>query len=151
MARTRHKKADRDGVRFLALPHAVLDARAFLTLSAPAVRLLLDIARQHTGTNNGRLVACMRYLTTRGWKSHDTVQRARLELEAAGFLIQTRKGARPNRAAWFALTWAGLDWAPDMDIAKANFERGLYSKNDPLPPILKTRVLPRHTGGIDKL
>ncbi len=146
MARTRHKRADRDGVRFLALPHTVLDAPAFLKLPAPAVRLLIDIARQYSGTNNGRLVACSKYLEPRGWKSHDTATRARRELEAAGLIVETRKGMRPNRAAWFAVTWAGLDWSPEMDIAKANFERGLYRKNDPLPPILKTRALSRLTG-----
>lgn len=146
MGRNRHGKADRDGVRFLALPHTVMDASAFLKLSAPAVRLLLDIARQYSGTNNGKLVACSRYLATRGWKSHDTAQRARRELEAAGFIVQTRAGARPNRAAWFALTWAGLDWIPEMDISKGSFERGLYCKNDPLPALPKTRALSRLAG-----
>lgn len=146
MAKNRHKRADRDGVRFLALPHAVLDAPAFLKLSAPAVRLLIDIGRQYSGANNGRLVACNKYLEPRGWKSHDTATRARRELEAAGLIVETRKGMRPNRAAWFAVTWAGLDWSPEMDIARANFERGLYSKNDPLPPIPKTRALSRLTG-----
>jgi len=149
MARNRHKKADRDGVRFLALPHTVLDAPAFLTLSAPAVRLLIDIARKYSGANNGQLVACMSYLSTRGWTSNDTLMRARRELEAAGFIVQTRMGARPNKAAWFALTWAGLDWLPEMDMAKSHFERGLYSKNDSLPPVLKTRALDRQTVGME--
>lgn len=146
MAKNRHKRADRDGVRFLALPHTVLDAPAFLGLSAPAVRLLIDIARQYSGTNNGRLVCCAKYMEPRGWKSHDTITRARRQLEAAGLIVETRKGMRPNRAAWFAVTWAGLDWSPEMDMPRDGFERGLYCKNDPLPPILKTRALARLTG-----
>jgi hypothetical protein len=135
MARTRHKRTNRDGSRFLAIPHTVLDSPAFLKLSAPAVRLLLDIARQYSGANNGQLVACMSYLSKRGWTSNDTVTRARRELEAAGFLIQTRMGARPNRAAWFAATWWSIDWMPAMDIARTGFERGLYRKSDPVPPL----------------
>jgi hypothetical protein len=110
--------------------------------------LLIDIARQYSGANNGKLVACMRYLATRGWTSNDTILRARRELEAARFLVQTRMGARPNKAAWFAATWWGLDWLPEMEIAKNDFERGAYCKNDPLPPILKTHNLDRRPVGI---
>jgi hypothetical protein len=110
--------------------------------------LLIDIARQYSGANNGKLVACMSYLAKRGWTSNDTVHRARRELEVAGFLVQTRMGARPNKAAWFAATWWGLDWLPEMEIARSSFERGLYCKSDPLPPILKTRALDRPPVGI---
>ncbi len=148
MARTRHKRTDRDGSRFLALPHTVLDSPAFMRLSAPAVRLLIDIARQYSGANNGQFVACMSYLSKRGWTSNDTITRARRELETAGFLIQTRIGCRPNRAAWFAVTWLSFDWTPAMDIARTGFERGLYCKNVSLPPLLKTQALHRQPEGI---
>lgn len=143
MARARHKRTDRDGSRFLALPHTVLDSSAFMKLSAPAVRLLIDIARQYSGANNGQLVACMSYLSQRGWNSNDTITRSRRELEAAGFIIQTRIGYRPNRAAWFAVTWHSLDWIPDMDIRRAGFERSLYLKNSPVPPMKKSQAIDR--------
>jgi hypothetical protein len=117
MGRAKHKRTGRDGVRFLALPHTVMDSPAFLGLSAPAVRLLLDIARQFDGRNNGRLVACMSALKARGWTSNDTLTRARKELETSGLLYQTRIGMRPNRAAWFALTWLALDWTPEMECS----------------------------------
>lgn len=127
MGRAKHKRSGRDGVRFLALPHTVMDSPAFLELSAPAVRLLLDIARQFDGRNNGRLVACMSAMQSRGWTSNDTLQCARRELEAAGLLVMTRKGARPNKAAWFALTWTGLDHSSEMDeISPAIYPRGAY-------------------------
>lgn len=131
MARAKHKRADRDGVRFLALPLTVLDSPAFLGLSAPAVRLLIDIARQYTGQNNGELLACMSKLKDRGWNSNDTLVRARRELEASGLLFQTRIGMRPNRAAWFAITWAGLDWKAEMDVARNAFPRGGYLDRKP--------------------
>lgn len=145
MGRAKHKGVGRDGVQFLALPHVVLDSPAFLGLSAPATRLLLDVARQYTGKNNGRLVACSKYLAGRGWKSHDTATRARRELEAAGLLFQTRMGARPNKAAWFALTWASLDWSPELEIRPETFPRGQYLRID-APRLPKTQGLSRETG-----
>lgn len=150
MGRAKHKGRSRDGTGFVALPHVVLDSKAFLSLSASAVRVLLDMARQYTGQNNGRLVACNAYMKTRGWKSNDTTHRAKKELIEAGLLVETRIGMRPNRAAWYALTWLTLDWSPEMDMPQTAFKRGIYAMNDPLPPLKpplqKTRALSRQTG-----
>ncbi len=132
MEPTRRKRsATRDGGRFLALPYAVLDSPAFLNLPAPAIRLLLDVARQYRGDNNGRLLTSDKYLATRGWTSHDTALRARRELEEAGLIFETRRGMRPNRSAWYAVTWLTLDWSPDMDIKRENscFRMCSYSPN----------------------
>lgn len=127
MEPTRRKRsASRDGGRFLALPHVVLDSPAFRELSGPALRLLIDIARQYDGGNNGSLVACSKYLRTRGWTSEDTASRARRELEASCLIVETRKGMRPNRATWYALTWLSFDWLPAMDLPRAQFQRGAY-------------------------
>lgn len=145
MGRAKHSRTGRDGVRFLALPHTVLDSPAFLQLSAPAVRLLLDIARQFDGRNNGRLVACMSALKARGWTSNATLTRARRELEEAGLLFQTRIGMRPNRAAWFALTWASLDWIPEMECSQSAYPRGLYMASR---VVGKTRALHRVAVGM---
>lgn len=142
MGTKRIKKADRDGTRFLALPHVVLDSKAYLNLSAPATRLLLDMARQLSAQNNGRLVACSKYLKTRGWNSHDTATRARRELEQAGLIFRTRKGARPNKAAWFAVTWTGLHWSPEMDIAERSFPRGQYMRDNSLHSVKKSHLNP---------
>ena len=127
MAQKNNKRGSaRDGSRFLALPHVVMDSPAFRDLSGPALRLLLDIARQYTGSNNGQLVACSKYLVTRGWTSEGTATRARRELEAAGLVVETRKGMRPNRATWYALSWFSLDWLPEMDLPRGQFQRGAY-------------------------
>lgn len=131
MARRRINQADRDGSEFVALPHVVMDSQAFLSLSGPAVRLLLDMARQFKGHNNGRLVACSKYLKKRGWKSHDTATRAKRELEGAGLVFETRKGARPNKASWYAVTWIGLDWSPEMDVSAKALPRGQYLRWKP--------------------
>ena len=140
------RSATRDGGRFLALPYTVLDSPAFLNLPAPAVRLLLDVARQYDGNNNGKLLTSDKYLLTRGWTSHDTALRARRDLELSGLIFETRKGMRPNRAAWYAVTWLTLDWSPQMDIKRENFTRGAYAKTLALPAVPKTRALPRQAG-----
>ena len=81
---------------------------------------------RYDGDNNGRLVACSKYLRTRGWSSEGTASRARKELEASRLIVETRKGMRPNRATWYALTWLVFDWSPDMDLPRNQFQRGVY-------------------------
>lgn len=113
-------KSRLDG-RFLALPHQVMDCAAFIALSAPATRLLLDIARQYMGTNNGKLLCTLSVMKGRGWSSNDTLSRARKELEAAHFIQKTREAWMPRRAAWYGLCWRPLDFDPAMDIKPQDF------------------------------
>lgn len=129
----RSKGQGRDGTRFVALPNILLDSTAYLTLSFSSRALLIDLARQYTGTNNGRLSLCDKVLRPRGWTSPTTVHRAKRELQEAGFLCETRKGQKPNKASWFALTWYSLDWSQEMDISRTAFIRSAYlkTKSDP--------------------
>lgn len=124
----KRKQRDCDGIKFTRLPHVVQDSPAFIALGFASRALLLDIARQYSGMNNGKLVICDKALKPRGWNSKDTIYRARSELLEAGFLIETRKGQKPNKASWYALTWLSLDWTPDMDIKREGFTRGAYLK-----------------------
>lgn len=131
------KRDDRDGTGFILLPFVVVDSAAFQGLSGPAVRLLIDMARQlRKEGNNGSLTATMATLAKRGWSSNDTLTRARRELEAAGLIQETRKGKRPNTAALFAVTWRGYDFNPAVhELPLRLFERGAYlRKNAPLRP-----------------
>lgn len=128
MDNSRTKRTGRDGTRFVALPYTVLDSPAFLGLSYSARALLLDIARQFSGSNNGKLVVCDKAMAPRGWTSSTTIHKAKRELLEAGFLCETRKGQKPNKASWFAITWQSLDWTSDMDISRAGFTRGAYLK-----------------------
>lgn len=122
----KRKGKGRDGGAFLATPHVLLDSPAYLGLSFSARALLTDIARQYSGSNNGKLVLCEKALRPRGWTSSATVHKCKRELLDAGFLCETRKGQKPNKASWFALTWQTLDWTPDMDIRREGFVRGAY-------------------------
>lgn len=125
----------RDKGGFIALPHAVVDSPAFQRLSHPARSLLIEIARQLLGDNNGRLLASRSHLASRGWNSADVISRAKRELQASGFIHETVKGRRPNRASWYALTWYGLPAHPKYDYeALDTFVRSAYSRNSPLVP-----------------
>jgi len=124
----KNRFVDRDGTRFVALPHVVLDCKKYNLLSFSSRALLIDIARQYLGNNNGQLVACDKALKPRGWNSKATIVKARKELVNAGFLCVTRQGRKPNRATWLALTWHALDWNKDMEISKSGFQRGAYAQ-----------------------
>ena len=132
MARSKWKggKAKRDGGAFAALPYAVLASPGYRMASHTARSLLIDIAMQYTGNNNGKLTACQKYLKPMGWSSNDTVVRARRQLIDCGLLIETRKGGFPNTAAWFALSWCALDQAQGLDIDPKRYRTGEYMRLD---------------------
>lgn len=69
----------------------------------------------------------------RGWNSNGTISRALGELKESGFLIETRMGMRPNRAAWFALGWVSLDETSGLDIDPRNYRTGQYK----MPALVK--------------
>jgi hypothetical protein len=136
----------RDAGGFVALPWAVLDSAAYQALGHPAKALLLEFARQYVRDNNGRLLASMAYLKDRGWRSNDVINRAKKELLEAGFIHETAKGQRPNKASWYAVTWAALDRIPGYDTGVAEtFQRGAYRLNAPLTttprPISKAKTM----------
>jgi hypothetical protein len=136
MGRDRSKRsAGRDPGGFVALPWSVLDSSAYMKLSHPAKALLLELARQCHGDDNGRLLLSRAYLAQRGWKSADVIQRAKDELLEAEFIFQTVQGCRPNKASWFAVTWHKLGKVKgfDPDIERA-FRQGAYRKNEALIP-----------------
>lgn len=131
MANGRHKlrrgDAGRDAGGFVALPWAVLDSPAYLSLSMHARALLLEVARQFTRDNNGWLLLSRAHMAGRGWKSCDMLDKAKRELLAAGFIFETVKGQRPNKAARYAVTWRALDRHPGYDVGSMEgFQRGAY-------------------------
>lgn len=103
------KSTGRDGGGFVAMPWSVLDCPSYRLLSHPARSLLAEFARQYVQDNNGRLLASGKHLSKRGWKSADVIQRAKRELIEGGFIYETVKGHRPNKASWYAITWQDLD------------------------------------------
>jgi hypothetical protein len=113
----------RDGSTFALLPLVMLESAGYRAASHTARSLLVDMAKQYTGRNNGTLTACVKYLAPLGWRSNDVIVRARRELIDCCLILETRKGARPNRAGWYALTWLDLDVTEGLDIDPKLYER----------------------------
>lgn len=135
MARKTRTDDSREPGGYCALPWCVIDSPAFQSLSYPATKLLIELARQRQGGDNGRYLLSGRYLATRGWHSKDVIERARRELLDAKLIYQTVQGHRPNKASWYALTWYTLDRLPDYDAgAVEGFRRGMYATFQPSTP-----------------
>ncbi|WP_303289565.1 hypothetical protein [Marinobacter sp. SS5-14b] len=93
---------------FLSIPKPVLNSEAYLSLGGWQVKLLVDIASQFTGKNNGDLTAAWTLMKQRGWNSPGTLNKALKDLLEAGLIEETRSGGR-HRCALYAVTWRGID------------------------------------------
>lgn len=106
---------------FAPIDHLVIDSPAFADLKGESVRVLLIIARQYDGRNNGHLQATFSYCKDRGIGSEHTVRTAIAELINHGFIYRTRShGFEAGKNSWsrYAITWRPL-----CDTAK---RKGLF-------------------------
>lgn len=94
--------------QYLALPRNVTGSEKFIKLSAHAVKLLVDLGRQYHGKNNGDLCMTWSMMKNRGWKSQDTLNKARKELVDTGFIMLTRQGGM-HQPSLYAITWQKID------------------------------------------
>jgi hypothetical protein len=143
--------------QFVALPLSVLSSPAYRGLSVYARALLVDVAMQYGGKNNGQILASRNHMEPLGWRSADTLAKALKELQEAKLLFRTVQGQRPNKASWYALTWRTLDKHDGYDAGTVStFRRGMYQTITPKPerdalyakwrkPSVKTQSLVRHT------
>ncbi|MDQ0084561.1 hypothetical protein J2W35_004930 [Variovorax boronicumulans] len=134
MAHTRKQKDSRDGKSFVALPHVVLESKAYRGCSVYARCLLVDIAMQLKGSNNGRLLCSTAHMKPLGWTSQDTLHKAKSALLEAGLIFETVKGQRPHKASWYGVTWLPLERLAGYDPgALESFVRGAYRLGEPVP------------------
>ena len=98
----------RNTAPFLSIPKDVLSSEAYLSLGGWEVKLLVDIASQFNGKNNGDLTAAYSVMRDRGWNSTGTLNKARKALLDAGLIQETRSGGR-HRCTLYAVTWRGID------------------------------------------
>lgn len=92
---------------FVRIENRVIDSPAFASLTFSSRALLLQIARQLNGSNNGHLQATHSYLKNYGF-SENTITRGVSELIATGFLYRSRAGGYQQGPAKYALTWLPL-------------------------------------------
>jgi hypothetical protein len=135
-------RGKRERGRFLALPYAVLTSAAYLSLSPHGIKLLIDLGVQYNGSNNGDLSAAWKLMRPRGWRSEETLAKAKRELLQTQLIVETRKGWRPNRASPYALTFFALDYCDGkLDIAPAGFPYGAWKLMERLSrPMAHARI-----------
>jgi hypothetical protein len=101
-------KGRRDSPTFVRFEHRMLKHPRFLALSGAAVKVLLFLAGEYNGTNNGDLSIAIKLTRKAGLPGSSNLRRAAQELVDAGFLVLTRRGAR-HRCNLFALSWFAID------------------------------------------
>ena len=123
--RTKNRKS---GSSYLGLPHYLINHRNFQSLSPRATKLLIDIAAQYRGSNNGDLCAPMSLMRERGWRSSDQLFKARKELLDRGLIVTSRQGGL-NKCSLFALTWLPIDECQrKLDISSSITPSHLWEK-----------------------
>ena len=129
MALSRRKAKGRsDSGSFVAVPHAILESNNYATLSAPAVKLMLDLYGQYRGTNNGDFAMAWSMMSKRGWRSKDTLYRARDDLIDNGFIVQTRQGGK-HQCSLYAITWQPIDdCSGKLDCSPTNVAPGYWKQ-----------------------
>jgi hypothetical protein len=110
------ERKSKGGERFVGIPFWVMNHSSFREASHRARALLLDVLLQYNGRNNGSLVVCDKALKPLGWNSRDGLTKAKKELLDLGLLVETRVGAKPNKASWYAVSWRQLDVKEGIDI-----------------------------------
>ncbi len=126
MAKRSKKPLEAPGGRYFALPHAVLDSPVYTECSAAARALLLELCRQHNGSNNGKLHLARSWLELRGWNRPATVRRLKEELIQRRLIVQTRHGGLNNGPHWFAVSWLAISDFRGMDIVQKDYHPGAY-------------------------
>ena len=93
---------------FVMFPWDVLNHETFRTLSPRATKLVVDIAAQYRGSNNGDLSATLSLMRDRGWNSSDQLDKAKKELVGKDVIRVARQGGL-NKCNLYALTWFSID------------------------------------------
>lgn len=115
----------RNGEQFAPIRMDVLRSEAWANTRAWGTRLIMDLAAQYRGNNNGDLCATWSEMVKHGWKSKDTLDKAKKELLEKKWIVITRKGGRKSPDL-IALTFWGID------ECNGKLDPHIYPKNKPL-------------------
>ena len=96
---------------FVALRRDMIRSHAFLSLSPHATKLLIVIAVQYQGSNNGSLAIPFEAARAYGFTNKRTYYATLRELEAKGFIERTKPAVRRGKptATRYAITWQPID------------------------------------------
>lgn len=116
---TKSKGRGGGGPGYGALPRNVWKHPDYCNLSGSGAKLLMDLACQFNGRNNGDLTVAYSLLRERGWSSKATIKRAVDELLQACLIRQSRPGRFTNpggQPALYALCWLPIDECPGKNL-----------------------------------
>ncbi len=139
----RKAKGRSDSGSFMLMPHAILNSKPYTKLSAPAVKLMLDLYGQYRGHNNGDFAMAWSMMRKRGWRSKETLYRARDDLLKNGFIVLTRQGGK-HQCSLYAVTWQAIDDCngkleyPSTAVALGYWKQGFAPKLESVPRIPTT-------------
>ena len=125
--RKRAKMTGKGGAStFMGIPHFVLRSPQWALLSGAEVKMLIELAMQYNGHNNGDFSATREHLRARGWKSHQTMDAALRSLEKKGWIVKTRQGGKHAGCTLYGVTWEAVDdcngkhqWPPERKPSHA--------------------------------
>ena len=127
---------------FISIRIEVFRSEAWAKTSVQGKCLIIDLVAQYRGNNNGDLCMAWSVMKERGWKSKDTLGRAKKELLEKKWILVTRKGGR-KIPDLLALTF----WA--IDECNGKLDPHIHPRNKPLdtwkvgntpPDIVKERA-----------
>jgi hypothetical protein len=136
---SKKKPPEQVGSGYVALPFSVLDSPEYLSMRDRAKVMMIDLARQHNGRNNGHLHLAAGWLRkTRHWTSVDSIQKAKAELLGSKLAIKTRLGGLNIGPDRYALTWLDIsNFSGLTEVSPSSYHRGAY---------LLKRVVEKHKG-----
>ena len=138
MGKRRNAPTEAVSGRYAPIPHSLLDSAAFQACGHMAKALLLELVRQHNGSDNGHLRLSRGWLAARGWTCIASISSARDELLRNRLIVQTRHGGLRNGSHCYALTWLAITNFVGLDIRPQEYRPGAYL----LPPPEKNGRLP---------
>jgi hypothetical protein len=117
------KKTNNPNARsFAGIPRIVMDSEDFKGLSGNAVKLLLALANQYRGKNNGDLTTAWSIMHAKfGFKSPGVVTRAKKQLLDANMIVETRTPRWLNpggKCGLYALVWQAIDDCPGKQLER---------------------------------
>ncbi len=114
------KKLKKNAGRFAGVPHSILLTDAYTKLSALSKALLLEIAAQYDGNNNGYLSLTRNDLKVRGFNSPSSNQKAIEALVESSFITKTIQGGISSGSKHCSLY--GINWQPSNERLDRPFQ-----------------------------
>ena len=107
---------------FLHLHKPLLYSSDFISLKGNSIKLLIDIAQQYNGYNNGDLCASLSIMRKRGWNSNQQLSKALKELIDKNLIMQTKQGGLNIGPNLYAITWQPIhECKGKLDVKPTTF------------------------------